>query len=60
MGLEGLAGGRDGVSNDDDVVGIVVFHSGNEAYAYGQELSFDGSDVHSLNFELFEFDITIP
>ena len=59
MGLEGLAGGRDGISNDD-VVGIVFFHSGNEAYAYGQELSFDGSDVHSLNFELFEFDITIP
>jgi len=37
MGLKDLADSRDWVSDDNDVIDIIVFYSGNKAYAHGHE-----------------------
>jgi len=53
IGLKNLASSRDGVSEDNNIAGVVVFHGRYKANMNSHESSFDRGNIHCLDFELF-------
>ena len=60
MRFEDFVSSRDKVSEDYDIVGVIVFHSKDEVNIDGHEFSFDRGDIHCLDLELFSNRVVFP
>ena len=55
-----LANSKDRISENNDVVDIIVFYSRNKVYMDSHELNFNKGDIYSLGFELFSDGVVFP
>ena len=60
MRLKDLTGSSNGVSNDNDVMYIVICHSRDETYVDSHKLGFNGCDIYGLVLELFSDVVVKP
>jgi len=60
MRLKDLTGSSNGVSNDNDVMYIVICHSRDKTYVDSHKLGFNGCDIYGLVLELFSDVVVKP
>jgi len=55
-----LVSSRDRVSEDNDIIDVIIFYGKNEANVDDYEFSFDRGNIHCLDLELFSDRIVFP
>jgi len=60
IGFKNLGGSGDRVSDNDDIVHVIILHNRNEVYMDGYKLSFGRHNIYGLTLELFCYMVVIP